>query len=164
MPFNCYAFVTFLLREGSSCSRFQACKPGHRVIQFCPYWLDQLLWRNWLARSAVNRKLGGSRPPRSKCLFIFYAFVTILLPEGSSCSRFKTYNSGHRVIQFCPYWLDQLMWCNWLARSAVNRKVGGSSPARSECLFKFYAFVTILLRESSSRSRFQAYNPGRCVL
>ena len=22
------------------------------------------LWRNWLARSAVNRKVGGSSPPR----------------------------------------------------------------------------------------------------
>ena len=25
---------------------------------------SQLLWRNWLARSAVNRKVGGSTPPR----------------------------------------------------------------------------------------------------
>jgi hypothetical protein len=24
-----------------------------------------LLWRNWLARTAVNRKVGGSSPPRS---------------------------------------------------------------------------------------------------
>ena len=28
------------------------------------YRTSQLLWRNWLARSAVNRKVGGSRPPR----------------------------------------------------------------------------------------------------
>ena len=132
MPFNFYAFVTFLLREGSSCSRFQACKPGHRVIRFCPYWLDQLLWRNWLARSAVNRKVGVSSPPRSECLFNFYAFVPILLRE-SSRSRFQAYNSGHRVLQFCPDWLVQLFWRNWLARSTVNRKVGGPSPARTEC-------------------------------
>ena len=26
--------------------------------------LTQPLWRNWLARSAVNRKVGGSSPPR----------------------------------------------------------------------------------------------------
>ena len=104
MSINFHAFVTFLLREGSSCSRFQACKPGHRVIQFCSYWLDQLLWRNWLARSAVNRKVSGSSPPRSECLFNFYAFVTILLREGSSCSRFQACKPGHRVIQFCPYW------------------------------------------------------------
>ena len=25
------------------------------------------LWRNWLARSAVNRKVGGSSPPRDVC-------------------------------------------------------------------------------------------------
>ena len=83
MSFNFHAFVTFLLREGSSCSRFQACKPGHRVIQFCPYWLDQLLWRNWLERSAVNRKVSGSSPPRSECLLIFtpllrFSYVKVL--------------------------------------------------------------------------------------
>ena len=130
MPFNFDAFVTFLLREGSSFSRFQACKPGHRVLQFCPYWLGQRLWRNWLARSAVNRKVGGSRTPRSECFFNFYAF--------QACKP------GHRVIQFCPYWLDQLFWRNWLARLAVNRKVGGSSPSRSECLL----IVTPLSRSS----------------
>ena len=89
MPFNCYAFVTFLLREGSSCSRFQACKPGHRVIQFCPYWLDQLLWRNWLARLAVNRKVGGSSPPRSECRLILTpllrsSYVKVLIVLGGS--------------------------------------------------------------------------------
>ena len=91
MPFNFYAFVTFLLREGSSSSRFQA---YNRVILFSPDCLDQLLWRNWSARSAVNRKVGGSSPPRS---VIFYAFVTILSREGSR-SRFQAYNRGHRVI------------------------------------------------------------------
>ena len=102
MPFNFDAFVTFLLREGSSCSRFQACKPGHRVLQFCPYWLDQRLWRNWLARSAVNRKLGGSRPPRSECPFNFYALDSILLLESSSRSRFQAYNPGRCVLYSCP--------------------------------------------------------------
>ena len=98
MSFNFYAFVTILLREGSSCSRFQAYNSGHRVFKFCPDWLDQLLWRNWLARSAVKRKVGGSSPRRSKCIFNFDAFVTFLLHEGSSCSRFKTYKPGLRII------------------------------------------------------------------
>ena len=31
----------------------------------------KLLWRNWLARSAVNRKDGGSSPPRSEIFFPF---------------------------------------------------------------------------------------------
>ena len=52
------------------------------------------MWRNWLARSAVNRNVGGSTTPRS---VNFYAFVTILSREGSR-SRFQTYNRGHRVI------------------------------------------------------------------
>ena len=33
--------------------------------------MSQLPWRNWLARSAVNRKVGGSSPPGS---------ATVLLP------------------------------------------------------------------------------------
>ena len=28
------------------------------------------LWRNWLARSAVNRKDGGSSPPRDECVLV----------------------------------------------------------------------------------------------
>ncbi|KAL6588384.1 hypothetical protein U3516DRAFT_773779 [Neocallimastix sp. 'constans'] len=28
----------------------------------------KLLWRNWLARSAVNREVGGSSPPRSSSI------------------------------------------------------------------------------------------------
>ena len=28
------------------------------------------LWRNWLARSAVNRKVGGSSPPRDAVFFV----------------------------------------------------------------------------------------------
>ena len=96
--------------------------------------------------------------------FLFYAFVTFLLPEGSSRSRFQAYNFGHRVLWFCSDWLDQLLWRNWLARSAVKQRFGGSTPARSECVFNFHAFVTIPSRESSSSSRFQAYNSGDRVL
>ena len=35
--------------------------------------LQQLPWRNWLARSAVNRKVGDSSPPGSVealCLYV----------------------------------------------------------------------------------------------
>ena len=69
------------------------------------------LWRNWLARSAVNRKVGGSSPPRatffgqifSKISFFYklvcfvfissnnknspYFLVGILLQKSSSCKR-----------------------------------------------------------------------------
>ena len=40
---------------------------------------DVLLWRNWLARSAVNRKVGGSSPPRS----VFFFFSQNLLSSRS---------------------------------------------------------------------------------
>ena len=34
------------------------------------------LWRNWLARSAVNRKVGGSSPPR--CVFVLLFSLQII--------------------------------------------------------------------------------------
>ena len=44
------------------------------------------LWRNWLARSAVNRKVGGSSPPRGGFLvyfscphFYFYPILSLFL-------------------------------------------------------------------------------------
>ena len=36
------------------------------------------LWRNWLARSAVNRKAGGSSPPRGAITEIYDCFVHFL--------------------------------------------------------------------------------------
>ena len=36
------------------------------------------LWRNWLARSAVNRKAGGSSPPRGAITEICVCFVHFL--------------------------------------------------------------------------------------
>ena len=33
------------------------------------------LWRNWLARSAVNRKVGGSSPPGGDILFWKQCFI-----------------------------------------------------------------------------------------
>ena len=44
----------------------------------------QPLWRNWLARSAVNRKVGGSSPPRgvqflTNNWLVFYYFFLIFL-------------------------------------------------------------------------------------
>ena len=38
----------------------------------------QHLWRNWLARSAVNRKVAGSSPAR--CGFFFFLFSFYLYP------------------------------------------------------------------------------------
>ena len=36
----------------------------------CKHIMDfKLPWRNWLARSAVNRKAGGSSPPGSDGMF-----------------------------------------------------------------------------------------------
>ena len=42
-------------------------------------------WRNWLARSAVNRKVGGSSPPGGDLFLIitFYMEVTMNVPWQS---------------------------------------------------------------------------------
>ena len=46
--------------------------------------VNKPLWRNWLARSAVNRKAGGSSPPRGAttkvdvCLVQFFQLYSFL--------------------------------------------------------------------------------------
>ena len=59
-------------------SRFRLCY--HPCANWTrPTVMKWPLWRNWLARSAVNRKVGGSSPPRGA---IFSRLATI-------CSYFK---------------------------------------------------------------------------
>ena len=41
------------------------------------------------------------------------------------------------------------LWRNWLARSAVNRKVAGSSPARGD---HFFHFMVLYLLKNSQKS------------
>ncbi len=38
------------------------------------FTISLLPWRNWLARSAVNRKVGGSSPPKSEFFRFNYVF------------------------------------------------------------------------------------------
>ena len=38
------------------------------------YLKTKSLWRNRLARSAVNRKVGGSNPPRDDYFLAIYSF------------------------------------------------------------------------------------------
>ena len=73
-------------------------------------------WRNWLARSTVNRKVDGSIPsgdvyldPINIIEFIRVKHAYSLLYNRCRCSMSP--------------------WRNWLARSAVNRKVDGSIPS-----------------------------------
>ena len=94
----------------------------------------QLPWRNWLARSAVNRKVGGSSPPGS----VLFSVLTCAILVKSAMSKWRMIN--HIVYSVLP-------WRNWLARSAVNRKVSGSSPPGSDILilikgnlFKWHSF------------------------
>ena len=48
----------------------------------------ELLWRNRLARSAVNRKVGGSSPPRSVVFVFCFDFDCMLVQiwvQSKSC-------------------------------------------------------------------------------
>ncbi|EFX63585.1 hypothetical protein DAPPUDRAFT_268203 [Daphnia pulex] len=49
------------------------------------------LWRNWLARSAVNRKAGGSIPPRGACvgctLMMFFLCPELLFQVQNNDKR-----------------------------------------------------------------------------
>ena len=51
-------------------------------------------WRNRLARSAVNRKVGGSSPPGDD---IYYYFI---FHRGNSVCRFQVKNDGLHSIVF----------------------------------------------------------------
>ena len=52
------------------------------------------LWRNRLARSAVNRKVGGSSPPR--CDFFFAVIFSVFV-----CTFLQVTHCG-RVIELIP--------------------------------------------------------------
>ena len=95
---------------------------------------NQLLWRNRLACSAVNRKVGGSTPPKSEVFT-----VTITREKLMFLVNWTEIAGTNLKMLLCEIVLqslyrNQLLWRNRLARSAVNRKVGGSSPPRSEVL------------------------------
>ena len=65
-----------------------------------------------------------------------------LFPIEKCCNQLpELYRAINTIIYFYYLYLNisliyKLPWRNWLARSAVNRKVGGSSPPGSEKLFK----------------------------
>ncbi|GFY72335.1 hypothetical protein TNIN_237191 [Trichonephila inaurata madagascariensis] len=102
----------------SGCSLYE--NPA-RIIQTEYHVTHKPPWRNRLARSAVNRKVGGSRPPGAKPFFM-----------KSGCSL---YENPARIIQTEYHVTHKPPWRNRLARSAVNRKVGGSSPPGAKPFF-----------------------------
>ena len=78
-------------------------------------------WRNGLARLTSNPKGVGSTPT----VGVIFCIAGYVLCSSNNSGRIIG------VVQFIMHVLstgNQLPWRNWLARSAVNRKVGGSSP------------------------------------
>ena len=60
------------------------------------------LWRNWLARSAVNRKVGGSSPPRDDLFFFFFFFFYSVLDSKTSENVLYCSNLCQYVGLCCP--------------------------------------------------------------
>lgn len=59
-------------------------------------WYRRSLWRNWLARSAVNRKVGGSSPPRD--VSFFHKQQRILNYESLFLADVGNFASLHNII------------------------------------------------------------------
>ena len=59
--------------------------------------VNKPLWRNWLARSAVNRKAGGSSPPRG---------VKIKIEVYMTC--FSNFIHSLDILPY--YWRFQMSW------------------------------------------------------
>ena len=70
---------------------------------------SKLPWRNWLARSAVNRKVGGSSPPGSgsSTLFAMQLDRNLIIKINSLSSKIKQYLvaellcAQHFAVTFC---------------------------------------------------------------
>ena len=92
-------------------------------LLFDKFILCEHLWCNWLACSAVNRKVAGSSPARCVPFLIILSLSACVSVTG---------------LLFDKLLLCEHLWRNWLARSAVNRKVAGSSPARCVLFLIFY--------------------------
>ena len=55
--------------------------------------INTSLWRNRLARSAVNRKVGGSNPPRDDLFFdSHFGYVLLLLAAKQLAPKSSKYN------------------------------------------------------------------------
>ena len=79
------------------------------------------LWRNWLARSAINRKVGGSIPLMGELISLHqYSFN-----QAGSCRKGKIEN---RVI--LPNKLFPLSLSTW-DRMSIAERVGGCMPAHT---------------------------------
>ena len=70
----------------------KVCSTAQYKLHVNPLCGCEHLWRNRLARSAVNRKVGGSSPPR--CEHFFFAFVHFHCMFFFSITYFSMYFAG----------------------------------------------------------------------
>ena len=88
-------------------------------------------WRNWLARSAVNRKVGGSSPPGGECFVLLYNYLkhfTQIHP------MFFSHQKNYRSL---PMWVQCFPLVFWVVgvyyplRYGLVVRIAGSHPAGS---------------------------------
>ena len=61
------------------------------------FFPDKPLWRNWLARSAVNRKAGGSSPPGGEIFCHFFINIRMIYLLRKHLK--KVYQNSYKVIK-----------------------------------------------------------------
>ena len=94
--------------------RFQSTSDLNSAISFLS--TSKPPWRNWLARSAVNRKVGGSSPPGGGPLFLFFKTLYFFIDD---------------ILHFCWTLAKQDEVAEWLRRWTANPMCAarvGSNP------------------------------------
>jgi hypothetical protein len=95
-------------------------KQGHSWIVVVH---GQLLWRNRLARTAVNRKVGGSSPPRSDDVFVWLLGLVVERRSRKAKIPGSIPGGAFLFIQIMPLCIMSFLLIHRLCRS--NSLAGG---------------------------------------
>ena len=101
--------------------------------------VNKPLWRNWIARSAVNRKAGGSSPPRGAttkvdvCLLQFFQLYSFL---GYFTLLLEVSNVMHSIL-FGLLW-EKTLWLQYLSFSWIASKSVMLQKKTSYCTLQMF--------------------------
>ena len=116
-------------------------------------------WRNWLARSAVNRKVGGSSPPGGDFLYI-----NCILFFQSETSQQKVW-SRSRNLSSPPLWNDGRKSGFCLLRCNISQIIKHMSciVLLNQCTQSYLLLFTLirLTQECTTRNNFLTLRKGQ---
>ena len=114
----------------SNCTSFWPCPPSlTNTWKKC--WHDLVMWSVYLSRFQYFIYFGFGRVNISPGEWI----LNSTLPPGEWLSKILAMTGQAQTELVSSGWRAMSLWRNRLARSAVNRKVGGSSPPRDVGVF-----------------------------